>query len=262
MSKIIVVTSGKGGVGKSTISAFLGAKLAKKGRRTVVCDLDLGLNNLDLIMGCEEKVIYHLSDVLEGRARPMQALVECDVVKNLYLLSSQRTTSNSGINMQRMKDLIEGLSGSFDYVILDCPAGIDAGFYRAVVLSEEALVVTTSTLSALRDADKVLCILRSYVNDKIGIVINMARGDLIVDGESLSVQEVEQLLKTKVVGVIPQDDQILKCKNCCLPPSAPSFVAFSKLAESVHTGKVKLYNPTKKYLGILGSIRRSLKSKL
>lgn len=262
MSKIIVVTSGKGGVGKTTIATFLGAKLAKNGKRTVVCDLDFGLNNLDIVMGCENKIAYDLSDVLEGRCRPMQAVVESASVKNLFMLSSENTTGGQHEHSKRIRELLEGLKTAFEYIILDCPAGIDSGFHRAVSLSQEALVVTTANLSALRDADKVLAILRSYVKDEIKIVVNMARGDLMAEGESLTALEIQTLLKTKVVGVIPHDDQILKSKNCYLPPDSVAYDAFNKLAESVQFGKIKLYNPAKKYQGILGSIKRGLKAKL
>ena len=262
MSKTIVITSGKGGVGKTTVSAFLGARLAQLGKRTVICDLDLGLNNLDIVMGCEKQVVYDLSDALEGRCRANQALVESKSVKNLFMISSEHTAGGKNLNAHRLMELFEGLQSAFDYILLDCPAGIDTGFYRAVSCSQEALVVTTASLSALRDADKVLSVLRSYVQEKIGLVINLARGDLMVEGESLTVEQVQSLLKTKVVGVIPQDDLILKSKNCYLPENSSVGEAFKRLAESILSEKVKLYNPMQKYLGFFGSIKRGLKRKL
>lgn len=262
MSKIIIVTSGKGGVGKTTVSAFLGAKLANKGKRTIVCDLDFGLNNLDIVMGCEKRIVYDISDAILGRCRASQAIVECGFVKNLFMISSDHTTGGGSINANNLKLLIEGLKNSFDFVILDCPAGIDSGFHRAVICSQEALVVITPSLSSVRDADKVLTVLRSYNVQKYGLVINMARGDLLLEGETLTVGEIEDLLKTKVVGVIPQDDALLTNKNCYLSDSAPSCEAFKKLAHFIITGKIKLYDPTKSYKGFWGSIKRSLKKRL
>ena len=258
MAKTIVVTSGKGGVGKSTISCFLGAKLCELGKRCVVCDLDLGLNNLDIIMGVEERVIYDLGDAIEGRCRASQALVECSSVKNLYLLSSNHT-ENKNLSGQNIKLLIEGLKTHFDYVIFDCPAGIDVGFHRAISASNEAIVVVTPYLSSLRDGDKVLSIIRSYKLNDIKIVVNMARGDLMLNGECLSIKEIENLLKTPIVGVIPTDDNLLTSGNCYLDNCTTAGRAFYKLARSIITGKIKYVDPTKKYNGIVGSIRRGLK---
>ncbi len=261
MAEMIVVTSGKGGVGKTTVACYLGAKLAEKGKRCVVCDLDLGLNNLDIVMGAESRVIYDLSDALEGRCRASQILVECPSVKNLYLISSGHTLEKN-VTGENIKYLFEGLQSRFDYVIFDCPAGIEAGFHRAVSASTVAIVVITPTLSSIRDADKVLSLLRSYKLKKISIVINMARGDLMLEGEMLNVKEIESILKTQVIGVIPQDDNLLLGKNCYLDNSTVSGESFKKLAGTVISGKVRYIDPQKKYVGIIGSIKRSLKKVL
>ena len=258
MSEMIVVTSGKGGVGKTTVACFLGAKLAQRGKRCVVCDLDSGLNNLDIVMGAESQIVYTLSDALEGRCRASQILVNCPEVKNLYLISSGHTLEKS-VTGQRIKMLFEGLKTRFDYVIFDCPAGIDVGFHRAVSASNRAIVVITPTLSSLRDADKALSLIRSYNIQKINLLINMARGDLMLTGEMLSVKEIESLLKTQVIGIIPQEDDILLSKNCYLDNSTYAGEAFYKLAGSVISGKIKYVNPEKRYKGIAGSIKRSLK---
>jgi len=259
MSQTIVITSGKGGVGKTTVSAFMGARLASRGKRVVVCDLDFGLNNLDIVMGTEKQVVYDLTDVLSGRCRASQAIVECQEIKNLFMLSSEHFSRESAVNANNLKMLINGLQDAFDYVILDCPAGIDVGFHRAVASADRAIVVITANLSSLRDADKVLSVLRSYNFKNIGLVVNMARGDLMLDGLALSVGEIEELLKTKVVGLIPQDDAILVNKNCYLSTDYPSGIAFKKLADSILSDKVRLFNPTKAYSGVIGSIKRSIK---
>lgn len=258
-AKTIVITSGKGGVGKTTVAAFLGAALAERGKRTIVCDLDFGLNNLDVVMGLESRVTYDLGDVLAGRCRANQAIIESDAVKNLYMISSGHTYSVSETPTHNLKLLFEGLRPKFDYVLLDCPAGIDAGFHRAVSNADEAIVTVTSALASIRDADKVLSILRSYKLEKISAVINMVRGDLIASGDSISISEIENLLKLKAIGAIPQDDELMLNKNCRLYGGSRAGTAFLRLADNVISGKNKIKNPAKEYFGIAGSIRRKLK---
>ena len=258
MSEVIVVTSGKGGVGKTTVACFLGAKLAQKGKRCVVCDLDVGLNNLDIVMGVESKIIFNLSDALEGRCRASQILVECPNVKNLYLISSGHTLSKN-FSGENIKMLFEGLKTRFDYIIFDCPAGIDAGFHRAVYSADRALLVITPSLSSIRDADKVLSVLKSYNLKSIELVLNMARGDLMITGEMLSVKQIEELLKTKIIGVIPQDDSLLLAKNCYIDNETLSGEGFYKLACGIISGKPRYINHEKRYSGLMGSIKRSIK---
>ncbi|MBQ3572545.1 MAG: septum site-determining protein MinD [Clostridia bacterium] len=258
MAEIIVVTSGKGGVGKTTVACFLGAKLAQKGKRCVVCDLDVGLNNLDIVMGVESKIVYNLSDALEGRCRASQILVQSPNVKNLYLISSGHTLSKN-FNGENIKMLFEGLKTRFDYIIFDCPAGIDSGFHRAIYSADRALLVITPSLSSIRDADKVLSVLRSYALKSIELVLNMARGDLMITGEMLSVKQIEELLKAKIIGVIPQDDILLLAKNCYIDNDTLCGESFYKLACSIISGKPKYVNPEKRYTGVMGSIKRSIK---
>ena len=258
MAELIVVTSGKGGVGKTTVASFLGAKLAQRGKRCVICDLDLGLNNLDIVTGVESKVVYDLSDAIEGRCRASQILIECPHIKNLFVISSAHTLDKNLLG-EKIKYLFEGLKSRFDYIIFDCPAGIESGFHRAVSVSNQAIVVITPSLSSIRDADKVLSILRSYKLQKISLVLNMVRGDLLISGEILGVKEIENLLKTTVIGVIPQDDSVLLAKNAYIENSTEAGEAFHKLATSVINGKVRLFKPEKKYAGLLGSVKRSIK---
>lgn len=258
-AKIIVVTSGKGGVGKTTVAAFLGAALATRGKRTVVCDLDFGLNNLDVVMGLESRVTYDLGDALAGRCRASQAITESLAVKNLCMMSSARDYGADKSHFCNLKALFEGLRTKFDYILLDCPAGIDAGFHRAVSNADEAIVVVTSSLSSVRDADKVLSILRSYSLNKISAVVNLARGDLMASGETLSVAEIENLLNLKAIGAIPQDDELMLNKNCRLCENSRAYAPFLRLADNLISGKNKIRNPAKEYFGIAGSIRRKLK---
>ncbi len=254
----IVITSGKGGVGKTTVAAYLGAKLAAKGKRTIVCDLDFGLNNLDIVMGVEDKISFDLTDALEGRCRASQALVECGM-KNLYMISSANAAGGEAMVGTNIKMLFEGLKQNFDYVLLDCPAGIDVGFHRAVHAADSAIVVITPSLSSVRDADKVLSVLRTYDLNKISVVVNMARGDLMVEKSMLTASEIEALLKTRVIGIIPYDDLILTNDNCILPDYLPVGQSFKRLAAYIIGKKLKLNDPEKEYTGIKGSIKRKIK---
>lgn len=257
MSEIIVVTSGKGGVGKTTVAAYLGTKLAASGKRTIVCDLDFGLNNLDVVTGTEGKVRFDLFDALEGRCRAVQALVPCQT-KNLYMISSSRYAVGGTADGERIRSLFEGLKNNFDYVLLDCPAGIDAGFHRAMRAADSVLVVVTPSLSAVRDADKTLAAVRAYAPKKLSLVVNMVRGDLAVDGLALSVKSISEILDTPVIGVIPYDDGVLTAENCYTDANVASL-CFKRLAVAVNGGKVRLYDPEKEYRGLKGSIKRRLK---
>ncbi|MCQ2556066.1 MAG: septum site-determining protein MinD, partial [Clostridia bacterium] len=162
MGRVIVVTSGKGGVGKTTITANLGLHLASKNFRVCLLDMDIGLINLDVVMNMEDRVVYSMLDVVEHKCRIKEALVQDDCYPLLYLLSSGGLNQNLAIQLGQIKQVVDELSHMFDFVLIDCPAGIDAGFKRAVSCADEALVVTTPHLSSIRDADKVVTILSSY----------------------------------------------------------------------------------------------------
>ncbi len=256
MARKIVVTSGKGGVGKTTVASSLAVALAKKGERVVLCDADLGLNNVDVVTGVENLVTYDLVDVIEGRCRAKQALVLHPDIPNLHILTSSHSMPERYVSPQPFKLVLDALSPQFDYILIDCPAGIDEGFHRAVAAANEAIVVTTPHISALRDADKVITLLKSYALNGIRLVVNKVRGDLLAGGESLSPQEIESLLKTPLVGVIPEEYSIYNGDISILHSSVKT------LASNLRLGRQKLYDPTRKYTGVLGSIRRALKRSL
>jgi len=258
VARKIVITSGKGGVGKTTITANLGMALASLGLRVLLVDIDVGLNNLDVVMGVENKIIYDIGDVLEGRCRVKQALIQDDTRSNLYVLPSGNLNGLS-ISGQNIKLLIESLSGLFDYVLIDCPAGIDVGFHRAVSCVDEAIIVTTSNMTSIRDADKVISILNSYKLSSIKIVLNRARGDLIMNDKLMSPFDVQELLKTELIGVLPEEDAVFLSSGSNLPRGSESKKAYKMLALNVHRGSKKIFNATKKYSGFFGSIRRGIK---
>lgn len=263
VAKKIVVTSGKGGVGKTTVTANLGIALATMGLRVVLIDVDFGLNNLDVVMGVEGKVVYDLLDILEGRCRVKQALVQDLSRKNLFVLPSGNCDSSSvSISGQNIKLVIESLSPIFDYVLIDCPAGIDIGFHRAVSCADEAIIVTTPHLPSLRDADKVVTILNSYKPDNIGLIVNRARGDLIMNDKMMTPFDISGLLKTELIGVLPEEDTVFLSSGYSLPSKSDSYKAYKILANNLHKGTRKIYDVTNKYCGFFGSIRRGIKKSI
>ncbi len=259
MSRIIVVTSGKGGVGKTTVTANLGLHLASKNYRVCLVDMDVGLNNLDVVMNMEDRVMYSILDVLENKCRLREALVQNDTYPLLYLLSSGGLNQNLTITLKEIKSLIRDLAKSFDFVLIDCPAGIDAGFKRAVSCADEAIVVTTPHLSSLRDADKVITILTSYEISSKRFVINRARGDLIQDKLMLDVYDVGKTLNIEFGGVIPEDDVVLNNGDNIKNNKVALNRAFNILTENILTGSKKLFDCTYKYRGIIGAIKKMLK---
>lgn len=260
MARTIVFTSGKGGVGKTTVTANLGMHLASKNFRVCMIDMDIGLNNLDVVMNMEDRVIYTMMDVIENRCRLKEALIQDDTYPLLYILSSGGLNQNLTIQISQIKRVVSDLHAMFDFVLIDCPAGIDAGFKRAVSCADEAIVVTTPHLSSIRDADKVITILTSYNIVSKRFVINRARGDLIQDKVMFDVYDIGKTLGIEFGGVIPEDDKVIlassdNVKNFKIAVNR----AFDILADNVITGSKKLFDCTYKYRGFLGSIKKMLK---
>ena len=256
VARKIVVTSGKGGVGKTTVAVNLAARLAQKGYRVAICDADFGLNNVDLATGVEHLVSYDVVDVIEGRCRPKQALVKHPLYGNLYVLTSSHSAPERYVSPQAVKVVLEGIAPHFDFIFIDCPAGLDDGFHRAVATADEALVVTTPSIFALRDADKVITVLKSYRLNELSVVLNRVRGEMLVGGECLSPTDVEELLKTPVCGIIPEEYALFEGDLSVIHP------AFKTLANNLLTGKRKWYDAARKYGGLWGNIRRALKRRL
>ncbi len=258
MAKKIVLTSGKGGVGKTTVTANLGMQLATLGCRVLLVDTDFGLNNLDVVCNVEKLIQYDIVDIIEGRCRARQALIQHPNYSNLFVLPSNHTDPNKYISPQAIRLVLDNLAPRFDYILIDCPAGIEIGFHRAVASSEEAIVVTTPHISSLRDADKVIAVLHSYKLKNINLAVNMVRGDMIVDGEILSPTEIAEILKIPLIGIIPQEDELFLGNT----RRGNGQKAFKMLANNLQNGTKKLFNATNKYYGFFGSIRRTLKKTL
>lgn len=249
MMKSIVITSGKGGVGKTTVTACLGKAIAALGKRVALIDADFGLNNLDVVLERENCVVYDIADVIENKCRVRQALVECG--RNLFLLPSAHGYLGEKVTAQNIKLILNSLAVTFDYVLVDCPAGIEAGFSRAVGACESALVVTTPHISALRDANKVITLLSSYKMTPT-VVVNRVRGDLLAEGKIPSKDEIESILKARVDGVIPETDGVYCFTEI---PKKP----FELLAKRLHFGTGEPLDPAASYRGFFGSIRRKFR---
>lgn len=213
MSEVIVVTSGKGGVGKTTTSANIGIGLATLGKKVVLIDTDIGLRNLDVVMGLENRIVYNLVDVIEGQCRIKQALIRDKRYQGLFLLPSAQTRDKSAVTPNQMKKLTAHLKEQFDYVILDCPAGIEQGFKNAIAGADRAIVVTTPEVSAIRDADRIIGLLEANEFTKIELIVNKLRLDMIRHGDMMSVDDVVDILAVPLIGAIPDDESIVISTN-------------------------------------------------
>lgn len=213
MSEVIVVTSGKGGVGKTTTSANVGTGLASLGKKVVLIDTDIGLRNLDVVMGLENRIVYNLVDVIEGNCRIKQALIKDKRHPSLYLMPSAQTRDKSSVTPGQMIKLISHLKEQFDYVILDCPAGIEQGFQNAIAAADRAFVVTTPEVSAIRDADRIVGLLEANEFKKIDLIINRLRFDMIKRGDMMSINDVVDILSIPLIGAIPDDENVVIATN-------------------------------------------------
>ncbi len=213
MSEVIVITSGKGGVGKTTTTANVGTGLAMLNKKVVMIDTDIGLRNLDVVLGLENRIVYNLVDVIEGKCRVKQALIKHKKYSNLSLLPSAQTRDKDAVTPEQMKALVDELKQEFDYVLLDCPAGIEQGFRNAIAGADRALVVTTPEVSAIRDADRIIGLLEANEMKKIDLIINRLRIDMVKRGDMLSVKDVCDILSINLIGVVPDDENIVIATN-------------------------------------------------
>ena len=211
MSEVIVVTSGKGGVGKTTTSANVGTGLAKLNKKVVL--IDIGLRNLDVVMGLENRIVYNLVDVVEGNCRIKQALIKDKRYPNLYLLPSAQTRDKTSVTPEQMQKLIEELKEEFDYILLDCPAGIEQGFKNAIAGADRALVVTTPEVSAIRDADRIIGLLEANEIKRSDLIVNRIRMDMVKKGDMMSIDDVVDILSISLIGAVPDDENIVISTN-------------------------------------------------
>ncbi len=213
MSRIIVVTSGKGGVGKTTVTSNLGMAIARLGRRVALVDADFGLRNLDLLLGLENRVVYTAIDVLAGQCRLDQALVKDKRQEGLVLLPAAQSRTKESISPAHMKKLVAALAEKYEYVIIDSPAGIELGFQNAIAAAKEALIVTTPEIAAVRDADRVVGLLEAHSLKRIHLIINRLKPRMVQADQMMSVQDVQEILAIPLIGVIPDDERVIISSN-------------------------------------------------
>ena len=213
MGEVIVITSGKGGVGKTTTTANVGTGLAQLNKKVVLIDTDIGLRNLDVVMGLENRIVYNLVDVVEGNCRIKQALIKDKKYPNLFLLPSAQTRDKTSVNPEQMKKLVDELREEFDYILLDCPAGIEQGFQNAIAGADRALIVTTPEVSAIRDADRIIGLLEAHELKDIKLIVNRLRMDMVKRGDMMSIEDVKEILAIDLIGAVPDDEQIVISTN-------------------------------------------------
>ncbi len=213
MSEVLVVTSGKGGVGKTTTTANIGAALASLNKRVLLIDTDIGLRNLDLILGLENRVVFNLVDVIEGVCGIKSALVRDKRLSTLYLLPAAQTKDKDAVTQEQMKALCDSVRDLYDYVILDCPAGIEQGFKNAVAGADRAIVVTTPEVSAVRDADKIIGMLNAHGVTDHKLLVNRVRPDMVRRGDMISLTDITDILSIDLIGTVPDDESVIVSAN-------------------------------------------------
>lgn len=213
MGEVIVITSGKGGVGKTTTTANIGTGLAMKGYSTVIIDADIGLRNLDVVMGLENRIVYDLIDVIEGNCKLKQGLIKDKRYENLYLLPAAQTKDKNSITPDQMKELVIGLKEEYDFVIVDCPAGIEQGFQNAIAGANRAIVVTTPEVSAVRDADRIIGLLEANSIENPRLIINRVKQEMVNRGDMMSIDDMVDILAIDLIGVVPDDEKIVISTN-------------------------------------------------
>ncbi|RJQ30547.1 MAG: septum site-determining protein MinD [Peptococcaceae bacterium] len=213
MGEVIVVTSGKGGVGKTTTTANIGAGLASMGKRVVMIDADIGLRNLDVVLGLENRIVYDLVDVTGGHCRTRQALIKDKRLEGLYLLPAAQTKDKTAVNPEQMRDLCNELQQEFDFIVIDCPAGIEQGFRNAIAGAEKAVVVTTPEVSAVRDADRIIGLLEASELREPKLIINRIRPKMVKHGDMMDIDDIIDILAIDLLGVIPEDEMVVVSTN-------------------------------------------------
>jgi septum site-determining protein MinD len=263
VGEAIVVTSGKGGVGKTTTSANLGTALALLGKKVCMVDTDIGLRNLDVVMGLENRIIYDLVDVAEGRCRLPQALIKDKRFEELYLLPAAQTKDKHAVSPESVRTIILELKNDFEYVIIDCPAGIEQGFKNAVAGADKAIVVTTPENAAVRDADRIIGLLENEKIHSPKLIINRIRPNMMKKGEMLDIDEICQVLAIDLLGIVPDDEYVIKAANAGEPtvmnPTSRAAIAYRNIARRVLgdtvplmqlEDKVGFFKKMKKFIGI------------
>ncbi len=246
MSEVIVITSGKGGVGKTTTSANIGTGLALNGNKVALVDADIGLRNLDVVMGLENRIVYDLIDVVEGNCRLKQALIKDKRYDGLFLLPAAQTRDKDAVSPEQMQKLCDNLKEDFDYIIIDCPAGIERGFKNAIAGADRAIVITTPEVSAVRDADRIIGLLEANELRNPLLVLNRIRMDMVKRGDMMNLEDVLEILAIDVLGIVPDDESIVISTNkgepCVVDIDSKAGQAFRNITRRILGDDIPLMN--------------------
>lgn len=260
MSEAIVITSGKGGVGKTTTTANIGTALASLGKKVVVVDGDTGLRNLDVLMGLENRIVFTLLDVIEERCRVKQALIKDKRFPNLYLLPTAQTRDKDEVSPEQMLNLVNELKEEFDYILIDCPAGIEQGFENAIIGADRALIVVNPEVTSVRDADRVIGKLDAKGLDNHQLIINRLNQDMVNRGDMLDINDILDSLAVKLIGIVPADEEITVATNkgepVVLNNKAVSGQAFNNIAKRILGEEVPFIKLTSNQTGIFSSLKK------
>lgn len=258
MSEAIVITSGKGGVGKTTTTANLGYALARLGYSVLLIDTDIGLRNLDVVMGLENRIVYNLCDVIEGSCKPKQAIIKDKNIKTLGLLPAAQTKDKTSVLPEQMKKLIADLKSEYDYILIDCPAGIEHGFKNAIAAADRAVVITTPEVSSIRDADRIIGLLDANGIQRIDLIINRIRIDMIKRGDMMTIDDVNEILAINLIGTIYDEESIVISSN----RGEPVALLNNKLGQKYENIARKLSGLPVEYAkaGILGWFKKKEKN--
>jgi septum site-determining protein MinD len=261
MGEAIVITSGKGGVGKTTTTANLGASLATMGHRIALVDADIGLRNLDVVMGLENRIVYDLVDVVEGFAKIKHALIKDKRFENLYLLPAAQTKDKNAVSPEQMRKLVAELKDEFDFVLIDCPAGIEQGFRNAIAGADRALVVATPEVASVRDADRIVGLLEANDLKQPKLIINRIRPGMVKKGDMMDIDDMIEILAIELIGVVPEDEGIVVSTNrgepIALTPGSRAGEAYRDIARRLLGEQVPF--PALGEDGFLSRLRRMMK---
>jgi len=246
MGEVIVITSGKGGVGKTTTTANIGTGLASFGKKVVLIDTDIGLRNLDVVLGLENRIVYDIVDVVQGNCRLKQAMIKDKRFEDLYLIPAAQTKDKTAVSPEQMKNLTEQLKEEFDFVIIDCPAGIEQGFKNAIAGAEKAIVVTTPEIAAVRDSDRIIGLLEASELREPKLIINRLRPNMVKKGDMMDIDDMIDILAIDLLGVVPEDEAIVISTNkgepAVLDKSSRAGEAYRNIVRRVMGEHVPLMN--------------------
>jgi len=260
--KVIVITSGKGGVGKTTTTANLGTALTMLGRRVVMVDTDIGLRNLDVVMGLENRIVFDIVDVVAGGIKLKQALIKDKRFEGLYLLPAAQTKEKTAVSAHQMKTLCYELKKEFDFVLVDCPAGIEQGFKNAIAGADEAIVVAVPEVSSVRDADRIVGLLEAAGLRKNQLIINRIRPRMVKRGDMMDIEDMIDILSVELLGVVPEDEIVIVSTNkgepVVIAPGSRAGEAYRRIARRLNGEEVSLL-PLDYSEGLVDRFRRMFK---